>query len=432
VTGKRQIVKKVSLGIAGLGTVAQGVLEIIANNRALIAQRTGIEFTVARVASRRPKPEVALAGAQFSTQLSDLYEDPEVDVVLELIGGETVAYAFMQAVVAAGKPLVTANKAVIAAHGNTLLSLRPDAAVRFEAAVAGAIPIIQAIQQGLVANRFEYVVGIINGTCNYILTAMQAQGAAFADALQTAQALGYAEADPTFDIEGIDAAHKLAILLSLAFDRPFNFDDVYVEGISKVTSADIEYADQLGYKIKHLGIARRTDQGLEARVHPTLVPKSQLLASVNDVLNAVLVKSDAAGATLYCGPGAGGAATASAVMADVVALASQESTPRYRPEAAQSELQMVPIESVQSAYYLRIPAQDQPGVFASVAKALSQHGISIEAAIQKEAQGGQALVDIVFLTQMTRELEMTAALAQVQNMPEVGGPLSRIRLETLD
>jgi len=423
--------QEVRLGIAGLGTVARGVLDILATNSRLIAARSGIELQVKRVASRTPKPEVALQGAQFTTDLADLYRDEQVDIVLELIGGETVAHEFMQAALAAGKPVVTANKAVIAAHGNTLLS-NHSVPIRFEAAVAGAIPIIQAIQHGLVANRFEHVVGIINGTCNYILTAMQEQGAAFADALATAQELGYAEADPTFDVEGIDAAHKLAILLGLAFDSPFNFADIYIEGITAVTSEDIQYADELGYRIKHLGLARLTDAGVEARVHPTLVPKAQLLASVNDVLNAVLVKCDAAGNTMYSGPGAGGAATASAVLSDVIALARQLPQQDAPRDTSGSAVKVLPIDDVHSAYYLRIPTRDEPGVFAQVANALSSHGISIEAAIQKEPRARQNLVAIVILTQVVKEAELAAAMAQVQSLPQVEGSIARIRVETLD
>ena len=425
--------KEVRLGIAGLGTVAQGVLGILAANQTMIAARSGVVLTVTRIASRRLKENVDLAGATFSTDLSDLYKHDDVDLVVELIGGDTIAKDFIEASLAAGKPVVTANKAVIAKHGNTLLGEFQGTALAFEAAVAGAIPIVAAIAQGLVANRFEHVVGIINGTCNYILTAMQEDGAAFADALQSAQTLGYAEADPTFDVEGIDAAHKLAIVLGLAFDAPFNFADIYVEGITKITSDDIAYADELGYRIKHLGIARQTQAGIEARVHPTLVPKSQLIASVNGVQNAVLVKCDAAANTMYSGPGAGGAATASAVLADVVALGQHLHTPaqdRHRREVAEQTI--LPIDAVHSAHYLRIPTRDEPGVFAQVANALSQHGISIEAAIQKEPRASQDLVSIVILTQVTLEAEMRAALQQVQALPQVGGTIARIRVETLD
>jgi len=424
-------VKTVRLGIAGLGTVAQGVLKIVADNGELIAQRSGVELVVVRVASRTPKPGVDLGGAQFSTELADLYEQDDVDIVIELIGGEQTAYGFIQAAVAAGKPVVTANKAVIATQGNTLLADSP-VPVRFEAAVAGAIPIIQAIQQGLVANRFEHVVGIINGTCNYILTAMRDQGATFDDALAKAQALGYAEADPTFDVGGTDAAHKLAILLGLAFDAPFNFDDLYVEGITEITSEDIQYAEELGYRIKHLGLARMTDAGLEARVHPTLVPESQLLASVNGVLNAVLVKADAAGNTMYSGPGAGGAATASAVLADVVILAQQLTKTGGGRQSDLIDIPVLPISQTRCAYYLRIPARDEPGVFAQVANALSQHGISIEAAIQKEPQASQNHVAIVILTQVVQESQLTAAITEVQGLREVAAGVSCIRVEALD
>ena len=425
--------KEIRLGIAGLGTVAQGVLRVIARNHDIMAARSGVDLSVARVASRSLKPSLDLKGGQFSTELADLYNDPEVDVVLELIGGDKVARQFIEAAMAAGKPVVTANKAVIAAYGNELLSSNNTVPLRFEAAVAGAIPIIGAIRNGLVANSFEHVVGIINGTCNYILTAMQQSGAAFADALREAQELGYAEADPTFDVEGIDAAHKLAILLGLAFDRPFNFEDIYIEGISAITGEDIQYADELGYRIKHLGIVRHTDTGLEARVHPALVPKSQLLASVNGVQNAVLVKSDAAGNTMYSGPGAGGDATASAVLADVIAIALQG------PEAVsprsfdfQEEIPILPIEQARSAQYVRIPTRDEPGVFAQVANALSRHEISIEAAIQKEPRASQDLVAIVMLTHVTTEADIVAALAEVSELPQVTGNIARIRVETLD
>ncbi len=423
--------QQLRIGIAGLGTVAQGVLQILAENRALIAARAGVDVCVTRVASRRARPEVALGEAVFSTELADLYRHDDVDVVVELIGGETVAYDLIRAARAAGKSVVTANKAVIAAHGNTLLA-ESAVPLRFEAAVAGAIPIIQAMRQGLVANRFEHVVGIINGTCNYILTAMQEQGAAFADALATAQQLGYAEADPSFDVDGIDAAHKLAILLGLAFDTPFNFADIYVEGITAITREDIVYADELGYRIKHLGLARMTPAGLEARVHPTLVPKTQLLASVNDVLNAVLVKCDAAGDILYSGPGAGGAATASAVLSDVVALGSQRQPAATPRSAASATVEILSIDDSQSAYYLRIPAKDQPGVFAQVANALSRHDISIEAAIQKQPKTRDDLVAIVIVTQVVRDAEMVAAMAELQSLPQVQGSVARIRLESLE
>lgn len=419
----------VGLGIAGLGTVAQGVLQIIGRNHRIILERTGIDLRVARVASRSAKPDVDLLGAEFGADLDMLYRDPAVDIVLELIGGEDTARDLIRSALMAGKPVVTANKAVIANSGNQLLGSNAEVPLRFEAAVAGAIPIVQAVQQGLVANQFEHIVGIINGTCNYILTAMAQQGTAFDDALRTAQELGYAEADPTFDVGGIDAAHKLTILLALAFDAQFNLPGVYVEGISHVTPADIRYAGELGYCIKHVGIARRSADGVEARVHPALLPAEQLLANVNDVANAVLVKADAAGHTLFSGPGAGGEATASAVLADVLAIAAGSGARQAQPRRA---LEYLPIEEIVTAYYLRIPTRDEPGVFARVANALSTHGISIEAAIQKEPRAQQDVVDIVILTGDSREREVDAALAEVRALPQVAGEIARIRVESLE
>jgi homoserine dehydrogenase len=428
-------VKDIRLGMAGLGTVAQGVLEIINNNGALISQRTGLQLRVERIVARTARPEVDLRGARFSHELSDLYNDPAIDVVLELIGGETDALDLINQSLLAGKAVVTANKAVIATHGNEILLGNTKAPLKFEAAVAGAIPIIQAVQSGLVANRFEHLLGIINGTSNYILTAMQEQGARFEDALADAQRLGYAEADPTFDVEGVDAAHKLTILLALAFDSAFDFDHVYVEGISQVTPADIRYADELGYRIKHLGIARQVDNGLEARVHPTLIPKEQLLANVNDVMNAILVRSDAAGDTLYSGPGAGGSATASSVLADVVRVArilSGEISSATASDPTRAEIRILPITEVCAPQYLRIPARDEPGVFAHVANVLSNHQISIEAAIQKEPRSRDAIVDIVILTRATVESEVVDAVREVSAIDHVVGPIARIRVEALD
>ncbi len=433
----------IGLGIAGLGTVAQGVLQILSNNGAAIAQRSGCQLRVQRIASRSARDEVDMLGAQFSTNLQDLIEDPQVDIVLELIGGEDAAKDLIHNALLAGKPVVTANKAVIANHGDGLFAAlqaaNESSDLRFEAAVAGAIPIISAIREGLVANRFEHVVGIINGTCNYILTAMQNDGAQFSDALATAQELGYAEADPGFDIDGIDAAHKLTILLALAFDTHFDFSALHVEGITAVTAEDIRYAAELGYRIKHLGIARRSEDGLEARVHPALIPQQQLLANVDGVLNAVLVKSDAAGHTMFSGPGAGGAATASAVLADVVSVAASLRKPGAdggkrtagAPDRAAEQV-VLPISEAHSGHYLRIPSRDEPGVFARVAEALSRHEISIEAAIQKEPDAGQDVVSIVILTHTVQEAKVVAALEEVQDLPQVVGPVARIRVETLD
>ena len=417
----------IHIAIAGLGTVAQGVLDIIRDNSDLLAQRAGVRLCVKRIASRSAK-DVDLLGAEFTTDLNDLVSDPGVDIVVELIGGEGPAHDLIAAALAAGKNVVTANKAVIAAHGNALLAQGQAHRLAFEAAVAGAIPIIQSIQDGLVANRFEHVVGIINGTCNYILTAMQKDGVAFADALATAQQLGFAEADPTFDIEGIDAGHKLSILLALAFDQGFDFAALPVEGITGVSAEDIQYADELGYKIKHLGIARRSDKGVEARVQPTLVPKSSLLASVDGVLNAVQVRSDQAGDTLFSGPGAGGAATASAVVADIVRLA-QQGTVQPAEFSRPAQANLLPLDQVVSAHYLRIPTQDEAGVFAAVTQALSKHQISIDAVIQKEPAGDEA--SIVMITQPAVESEMVAAVQEVESLAQVHGQVARIRVENI-
>ena len=424
--------KDVRLGIGGLGTVAQGVLSILATNSQMIFDRSGLSLKVSRVASRTPKPEVDLLGASFSTDLDDLIA-PDVDVVLELIGGEDAARDLIEKALDQGKAVVTANKAVIANFGNELMTSNGNVPLKYEAAVAGAIPIIQAIQESLVTNQFHQVVGIINGTCNYILTAMEEQGQAFDEALANAQQLGYAEADPTFDVEGIDAAHKLTILAGLAFDSKFAFEHVFIEGITKISSEDIAYARELGYRIKHVGIAKKTEAGIEARVHPALVPSGQLLANVNDVANAVVVQSDAAGQTLFSGPGAGSLATASSVLADVVSIgqAGAERAPQVRQEQ-----RYLPIEDVVCANYLRIPVKDEPGVFANVANTLSEFNISIEAAIQKEPDNGSDYVDIVIVTQNVVERVMVEAQSKLGETLDASGAklgdLSRIRIEPLE
>ena len=420
---------EIRLGIAGLGTVAQGLLALLKRNGDLIAARSGMTFRVTRVASRRSKPEVDLLGATFGTDLAVLARADDVDVVVELIGGEDSAKQLIEDAMAHGKPVVTANKAIIARFGNDLL--RIGQAVRYEAAVAGAIPIIQSVRESLVANRVTEIIGIINGTCNYILTAMEEQGASFADALAEAQALGYAEADPTFDVEGIDAAHKLTILAGLAFDCAFDFDGVMVEGITGVQKQDIQFAGELGYRIKHLGIAKTRNGEIELRAHPCLIPKSKLLAHVNDVANAVLVKSDAAGQTLYSGPGAGGEATASAVLADIVALGRELVSQTLPAPHALTRKPVVAVDAVKCAQYLRIAARDVPGVFAEIAKTLSNHGISIEAAIQKEPKTGQDVVPIVILTQVVAEADIEAAIAELSRLDQVMGAVTRIRVESL-
>lgn len=419
--------KTISVGIAGLGTVAQGVLELLAANRDLIEQRSGLTINILRIASRTSKPEVDLHGAEFSTNVLDLLNDSRLDVIVELMGGEDLAKDLIVGATAQGKAVVTANKAVIALHGNELARQN----LRYEAAVAGAIPIIQALRQGLVANRFSGLSGIINGTCNYMLSAMEEEGVGFDEILQRAQALGYAEADPSFDVDGIDAAHKLTILMALAYGTGFEFSKVYVEGIRAVTPVDIGYASELGYRIKHLGLLRNTDAGIEARVHPTLVPRSELMAHVNGVLNAVQVVSDASGKTLFSGPGAGGAATASAVVADIVASGITGDNSVADQEAART-VPIMPIEEITSAYYLRIPSRNEPGVFAEVAQILSSHDISIDAVIQKDGHDQGDLVDIVLLTQETLEARMNQALGQLQRLAAITDQVMRIRVAPQD
>ena len=434
---------KLRIGIAGLGTVAQGVLHLIKTNGALMTSRTGIELVVQRIASRSAKPDMDLLGAVFSTDVHDLVADPEVDVILELIGGEGLAKDLIESALAAGKPVVTANKAVIAAHGDQLLA-GGNVPLRFEAAVAGAIPIIQSLHQGLAANRIDAIYGIINGTCNYMLTVMEEEGLAFEEVLAQAQALGYAEADPAFDIEGTDAAHKLTILAALGFATSYDFSALYVEGITQIAAEDIQYAKELGFKIKHLGIAVHSDAGLETRVHPALVPESALLASVNGVMNAVQVVSDGAGETLFSGPGAGGAATASAVLADVLslgsAIAGQSGAAAQRQNQNQDEnqdkpkagpapaIRRVAMDDIASACYLRIPTVDRPGVFAQVASALSAHSISIEAVIQKEQPASDASVSIVIMTNRVVESVVNAALKELSALDTVVGEITRIRV----
>jgi homoserine dehydrogenase len=424
------------VGICGLGTVAQGVLEILATHAEAITRRAGRPVVVTRVASRRLRPEAALYGAPFSDDVRAVAADPDVDVLVELIGGEDQALALQRDAMAAGKAVVTANKAVVALHGDELFALAREHGVPlcFEAAVAGGIPIIAAITRGLAANDVLWLAGIINGTSNYILSAMTEDGAAFQDALAEAQRLGYAEADPTFDVEGIDAAHKLTILSALAFGMAFRFSEVYTEGISRITPEDIEYARQLGYRIKHLGIARRRDAGVEVRVHPTLIPEHRLLANVQGVMNAVVVHGHAAGDTLYYGAGAGRLPTASSVVADLVDIARGTA---FVPESGNgTPLPVVPIIESESAYYLRIPALDRPWVFARVATILSEHNISIESAMQRaeaiHAESQQAWVPIVIVTRRVPERVMNAALAAVQALSEVVGDITRIRVEDLD
>ncbi|MBL1264664.1 homoserine dehydrogenase [Candidatus Methylomicrobium oryzae] len=434
--------KPVKVGILGLGTVGGGTVNVLKRNAAEIARRAGREIIVTRASSRDlAKPRICnTESIAVTTDPYDVINDPEIDIVLELIGGAGPVKDMVLAAIANGKHVVTANKSLIALHGNEIFAKASEKGVivAFEAAVAGGIPIIKAIREGLSGNEIQWLAGIINGTGNFILTEMREKGRDFADVLAEAQALGYAEADPTFDVEGIDAAHKLTILASIAFGIPLQFEKVYTEGITKITRLDVDYAEKLGYRIKHLGIARKTDEGIELRVHPTLIPERRLIANVNGVMNAVLVKGDAVGPTLYYGAGAGADPTASAVVADVVdvtrALTSdpENRVPHlaFQPEAIK-EIPILAPDRFKSAYYLRLTAEDKPGVLADVTKILADHQISIEAIVQKEPISDEKAVPIILLTQITLEKEMNDAIRKIEALPTVTGQVCRIRLETL-
>ncbi|MBE0505828.1 MAG: homoserine dehydrogenase [Marinospirillum sp.] len=431
--------KPVKVAICGLGTVGGGVFNVLLRNASEIARRAGRPIVVEQVASRSPNPSCDTSSVYVSQEILDVTENPEIDVVVELVGGYDAAFELVMRSIKAGKHVVTANKALIAVHGNEIFQAAREAGVvvAFEAAVAGGIPIIKSIREGLTANKIHWVAGIINGTGNYILTNMQQAGRTFEDVLAEAQELGYAEADPTFDVEGIDAAHKLTILSAIAFGVPLSFDKVYTEGISRIDIVDIRQADALGYVIKHLGITRRTDNGLELRVHPTLIPKERLLANVHGVKNAVMVYGDAVGPTLYYGAGAGAEPTASSVIADLVDVAramgsDQESRVPYLAFAEQADdLPVLPMEEIETAYYLRLLAVDRPGVLARVATILSDQGISIEAIIQKDSTEGE-LVPIILLTHRTREAAMNEVIRQLESLADIAGGVMRIRVESLN
>ena len=434
--------KPVKVGICGLGTVGGGTFNVLQRNAQEIARRAGRVIEVAQIATRTPNPSCNVGdNIQVTDDVFAVVNNPEIDVVVELIGGYGLALEIVMQAIANGKHVVTANKALIAVHGNDIFAAAREKGVMvmFEAAVAGGIPIIKALREGLAANRVQWLAGIINGTGNFILTEMRDKGRTFADVLAEAQALGYAEADPTFDVEGIDAAHKLTILASLAFGIPLQFDKAYTEGITKLTTADVNYAEAFGYRIKHLGIARRTEQGVELRVHPTLIPADRLLANVHGVMNAVMVNGDAVGSTLYYGAGAGAEPTASAVVADIIDVArALATTPDCRvPHLAfgadvLSDLPILPVAEVETAYYLRLQAQDRPGVLARVASILSERGINIESIMQKEVEEQDGLVPIIILTHRVREQSMDDAIAAMEALDEVAGPLMRIRVEQLD
>jgi homoserine dehydrogenase len=426
----------------GIGTVGGGTFAVLARNQEEITRRAGRPIQITVVADKDRARAQAVTGGKVRL-IDDAYaivNDPDVDVVVELIGGYTVARDLVLKAIDNGKHVVTANKALIAIHGNEIFTRARDKGVMvaFEAAVAGGIPIIKAMRESLAANRVEWVAGIINGTCNFILTEMRNHGREFADALRDAQAKGYAEADPTFDIEGIDTAHKLTILASIAFGIPLQFDKVHVEGITGVAREDVVNAEALGYRVKLLGIARRNEEGIELRVHPTLIPERRLIANVDGVMNAVLVRGDAVGPLLFYGAGAGAEPTASAVVADLVdvtrALTAdpQHRVPHlaFQPESL-SNVSILPMERVETAYYLRITALDRPGVLADITRILAGSGISIEAIRQREPAEGEQHVPIILLTQRVREQAVNEALRQIEALESVKGKVTRLRLETL-
>ncbi len=435
--------KPVKVGLLGLGTVGGGTFNVLKRNAEEIARRAGRGIEISHAAAREYDP-AQLPGIdtiKVSDDAFTLVDNPEIDIIVELIGGYEPARELVLKALNNGKHVVTANKALIALHGNEIFEAarKNDVMVAFEAAVAGGIPIIKAIREGLAGNRIEWLAGIINGTGNFILTEMREKGRDFSEVLAEAQQLGYAEVDPTFDVEGIDAAHKLTILASIAFGLPLQFDKVYTEGISKITQGDVSYAGQLGYRIKHLGIARRTESGIELRVHPTLIPERRLIANVDGVMNAVLVQADAVGSTLYYGAGAGSEPTASAVVADIVdVVRTLTADPEHRvphlafqPDAL-SDQPILSMDAVETAYYLRMEALDQPGVLADVTRILGEQGISIEAVLQKEPATGAEHIPVIMLTRKVKEKEMNSALNQIKKLDGIQGEVTRIRMETLD
>ena len=435
--------KPIRVGLLGLGVVGGGTIEVLRRNREEIARRAGREILITHATAKNldKSRDFALDGIELVADAHALVSNPEIDIICELIGGDTSTKELVLAAIAHGKHVVTANKALLARHGTEIFAAaqKHQVMVAFEAAVAGGIPIIKALREGLSANRIEWIAGIINGTSNFILSEMRSRGASFESVLKEAQAKGYAEADPSFDIEGIDAAHKLTILSAIAFGTPVQFESAYTEGISKLTDKDIKYAEQLGYRIKLLGITRWTKAGIELRVHPTLIPEKRLIANVEGVMNAVLVKGDAVGATLYSGRGAGAEATASAVIADLVDVTRMlTSDPEHRvPHLAFQPDQLrdtpiLPIEKIETAYYLRISAYDKPGVMADVTRILADSHISIDAMLQKEAEEGEDIVDVIILTHRCIEENANAAIQKIEGLPTIVGKVVRIRLEELN
>ena len=435
--------KPISVGLLGIGTVGGGTFTVLERNREEISRRAGRAIAITVVADKdlTRANSIVQGRAKVIDDALKVVNDPNVDIVVELIGGTGIAKDLVLRAIDSGKHVVTANKALLAKHGNEIFAAaqKKGVMVAFEAAVAGGVPIIKSLREGLAANRIEWIAGIINGTSNFILSEMRDKGASFDDVLKQAQKLGYAEADPTFDIEGIDAAHKLTIMAAIGFGIPMQFEAAYTEGISKLTREDIQYAEELGYRIKLLGIAKRKANGIELRVHPTLIPTKRLIANVEGVMNAILVKGDAVGQTMFYGAGAGAEPTASAVVADLIDVARTMTVdPEHRvPHLAfqpdqLSDVAILPMGEVETSYYLRLRVVDKPGVLADITRILADLSISIDAMVQKEPHEGEDQTDIIMLTHRTIEKHVNAAISKIEALPVVAGKVTRIRLEELD
>ena len=433
--------REVKVGLCGLGTVGSGVFNVVSRNLEAINTRSNCQISIAQVGCRRDNKDCDMSAVNITRDIFDVAKNPDIDIVVELIGGTTVALELVMLALENGKHVVTANKALIAEHGMAIFAYAESRGlmVCYEAAVAGGIPIIKALREGLSANRINWLAGIINGTTNFILSEMDTKGREFADVLSEAQAKGYAEADPTFDVEGIDASHKLAILASIAFSMPLSLDGLFTDGITQLEPQDVAYARELGYVIKHLGIARRSASGVELRVHPTLVPERSLIAGVSDVSNAIMVNADAVGTTLFYGPGAGAEPTASAVIADIVDVARVLDSypdswvpPLGCHSSMLQECTLMAIEDVETSFYIRFSALDKPGVLSDITKIMGDTGISIEAIIQREQPAGERYVNVIILTNVTKEKCLNEAVAQIEQLETVRGQVSFIRVEYLD
>ena len=433
--------RSVQIGICGLGTVGSGVFNVITRNISNINNRANCDINILQVGARRDNHNCDTASVDVVRDIFEVAKNPNIDIVVELIGGTTVAYDLVMTALNNNKHVVTANKALIAEHGMEIFTLAASKGlvVAYEAAVAGGIPIIKAMREGLSANQINWVAGIINGTTNFILTEMDTKGRDFNDVLVEAQEKGYAEADPTFDVEGIDAAHKLVILASIAFEMPLTLEGLYTDGITQLEPQDVAYAKELGYAIKHLGIARQTDRGVELRVHPTLVPQKSTIAGVNDVANAVMVNADAVGTTLFCGPGAGAEPTASSVIADIVDVARTIDSPKQAkvnalgcPISELKQRNIVAIEEIETSFYMRFSALDKPGVLSEITTIMGDSGISIEAIVQKEQPVGEYYVNVIIITNVTQEKQLSTAVERIESLETVRDSIKFIRVEHLD